>query len=59
MNVSFNQYIKLAVTQVRFGTYTVFRNACFTGHYYTGNSIAAADFIFFLQYKMKNKDMLL
>ena len=39
--------IKLAATLVRFGRYTVSRKTCFTGHCYTGNSIAAAENIFF------------
>ena len=40
-------YIKLAATQVRFGRYDVLRKACFTCHYYIGNSIAAAENSFF------------
>ena len=35
--------IKLSATQFRFGRYAVVRKACFGGHYYTGNSIAAAE----------------
>ena len=39
--------IKLSATQFRFGRYAVVRKACFGGHYYTGNSIAAAENTFF------------
>ena len=55
MNVSLIYDIKLTATQVRFGRYAVFRKACFTGHHYTGNSIAAVEKTFFFKNMEKKK----
>ena len=53
--LSNTEYIKFAPTQVRFGRYTDFRKACFTGHYYSGNSIAAAEKTFIFVKKTTKK----
>ena len=55
VNVNFNRIYQAYHTQVPFGRYAVFRKACFTGHYYAGNSMAAADNTFFFFKKMGKK----
>ena len=55
MNVSFNLPYEAYHTQVPFGRYAVFRKACFTGQYDTGNSIPAAENTFFFFRKMEKK----
>ena len=49
VHVSFNLMCHAYHTQVPFGWYAVFHKACFTGHYFTGNSIAAAENTCFFQ----------
>ena len=49
VNVSYNLIYEACHTQVLFGRYAVFRKACFTGHYYTGNCIIAAENVYFFQ----------
>ena len=46
--------LHLPGTQLRFERYAVFRKACFTAHYFTGNSIAAAEYIYISQKYEKN-----
>ena len=56
MDVSFILIYLAYHTQVLFGSYAVFRKACLAGHYYTGNSIAAAGKCFFYQKNGENNE---